>query len=307
MDSVMTKIDNGQCILEQLPNDVKRRLMKEMFSDESLMQECPICISEIEVGEGIVTKCGHFFCCSCDERWFSESDSCAVCRQQLDIATERYPLEAVRKEVFALHRKNLKAKGLLMEVKEEAKKEDGGGDTKNAASKPVDESVKKEAKIEKAVEKMEDVVAAKEEPDEIQVVTPGRTSVEPNNRANALANLDMGMEAPTEAEEKEKFVSSTKIDAIVAELKKIRDEGNDKCLIFSQWTRMLDLLEIPLEDEGIVFERLDGSMQITERMERISNFKKRGDITCILISLHSGGTGLNLTAANHVLFADFWW
>ena len=288
MDRVQANIAQGNCVLEQLPPDVKSRLLRELLSESSIAQECPVCLSEIDIGQGVVTKCGHLFCCVCEERWFCDNDRCAICRHQLKI-NERYPLETARKEAFAIRRKQLADKGLL-KVKGEPKilgKEETGAMTQEAKGTI---SVKPEAQLEGDC-------AGKTQDD----TNPS----EPAPPKNPLANLSIVVDTQRKDSE-EKFVSSTKIDAIVSELRAIRNAGNDKALIFSQWTRMLDLIEIPLDQEGIQFERLDGSMSVETRSERITEFRRRSDVTCMLVSLHAGGVGLNLTAANHVFFVDLW-
>jgi SNF2 family DNA or RNA helicase len=106
---------------------------------------------------------------------------------------------------------------------------------------------------------------------------------------------------------KKRFVQSAKIKALMSELEKMMKEGDDKALVFSQWTRMLDLISVPLTERGIRFERLDGTMDCQSRTAAISEFKKRSDIRVFLISLKAGGVGLNLTAANRVIMMDCWW
>ena len=75
--------------------------------------------------------------------------------------------------------------------------------------------------------------------------------------------------------------------------------------MFSQWTSFLDLLEGDLGRAGIAFLRLDGST--TNRAEVIEEFQAGEGPRVFLISLKAGGTGLNLTAADHVFFLDPWW
>jgi SNF2 family DNA or RNA helicase len=75
----------------------------------------------------------------------------------------------------------------------------------------------------------------------------------------------------------------------------------ESALVFSQWTRMLDLVQVPLLERGIQFVRLDGTMDSDTRANAIREFNKRSDIRLFLISLKAGGCGLNLTAANRVM------
>lgn len=102
--------------------------------------------------------------------------------------------------------------------------------------------------------------------------------------------------------------SSTKIGLILEELDKTRQNGqNEKTLIFSQWTSMLDIVEFHVESHGHGSCRLDGSMISAERDQQIEEFKTNESKTVLLVSLHAGGTGLNLTAASRVILCDVWW
>ena len=81
-------------------------------------------------------------------------------------------------------------------------------------------------------------------------------------------------------------------------------EGH-KALVFSQWTSLLDLCEPGLRAAGLRFCRLDGSTR--DRAGVVAEFQDPGGPPVMLISLKAGGTGLNLTAADHVFLLDPWW
>lgn len=79
--------------------------------------------------------------------------------------------------------------------------------------------------------------------------------------------------------------------------------SNHRILIFSQFTSMLDIIEKELNKN--VF-RIDGTTNVSERLNLINRFNNgEGDI--FLISLKSGGTGINLTGADTVIHYDPWW
>ncbi|XXF75383.1 DEAD/DEAH box helicase [Myxococcaceae bacterium GXIMD 01537] len=98
--------------------------------------------------------------------------------------------------------------------------------------------------------------------------------------------------------------SSSKVEALVDALATAVEEGH-KALVFSQWTSLLDLIEPALKREGINFERLDGST--TDRGGVTARFQSAEGPPVMLLSLKAGGTGLNLTAADHVFLMDPWW
>jgi superfamily II DNA or RNA helicase len=81
-------------------------------------------------------------------------------------------------------------------------------------------------------------------------------------------------------------------------------EPGRRVLVFSQFTRMLDLLAAGLEERGIPFVELTGATQ--DRQKAVDRFQG-GEVDVFLISLKAGGTGLNLTSADTVIHYDPWW
>jgi superfamily II DNA or RNA helicase len=98
--------------------------------------------------------------------------------------------------------------------------------------------------------------------------------------------------------------TSSKVQTLVEALSTAVSDGH-KALVFSQWTSLLDLIETPLKGAGIAFERLDGSTP--NRGEVTARFQGADGAPVMLLSLKAGGTGLNLTAADHVFLVDPWW
>ncbi|XP_029939677.1 chromodomain-helicase-DNA-binding protein 1-like isoform X2 [Salarias fasciatus] len=80
-------------------------------------------------------------------------------------------------------------------------------------------------------------------------------------------------------------------------------KGAHRVLLFSQMTRMLDILQDYMEYRGYSYERLDGSVRGEERNLAVKNFGSK-DIFVFLLSTKAGGVGLNLTAADTVIFVD---
>jgi hypothetical protein len=97
---------------------------------------------------------------------------------------------------------------------------------------------------------------------------------------------------------------SSKLERLLAAL----DEavaGGHKALVFSQWTSLLDLVEPHLRERGLGYVRLDGTTR--DRQEVVAAFQRDDGPPVFLLSLKAGGTGLNLTAADHVFLLDPWW
>lgn len=83
-------------------------------------------------------------------------------------------------------------------------------------------------------------------------------------------------------------------------LPKLRAEGH-KVLIFSQMTKMLDLLQRYCIAKGYSFERIDGSIRGEARQAAIDRFSAPGSEKFVfLLSTRAGGVGINLTAADTV-------
>merc|ERR1711981_1372463 len=90
-------------------------------------------------------------------------------------------------------------------------------------------------------------------------------------------------------------------------LRKLKAE-NHRVLIFSQMTKMLDLLEDFLEGEGYKYERIDGSITGTLRQDAIDRFNAEGaEQFVFLLSTRAGGLGINLYTADTVIIYDSDW
>ena len=81
-----------------------------------------------------------------------------------------------------------------------------------------------------------------------------------------------------------------------------------QCLIFSQMTRVLDILEDFLCYKNLKYCRIDGNTSLDDRESQIADFTKPGsDIFCFLLSTRAGGLGINLMSANTVVLFDSDW
>eukprot|EP00049_Salpingoeca_infusionum_P019547 m.362363 g.362363 ORF g.362363 m.362363 type:complete len:1404 (+) comp20404_c0_seq1:299-4510(+) len=87
---------------------------------------------------------------------------------------------------------------------------------------------------------------------------------------------------------------------------KLKVEGH-RVLIYSQMTKMIDLLEIFLTLNRHRYLRLDGSSKISDRRDMVADFQSRSDIFAFILSTRAGGIGINLTAADTVIFYDSDW
>ncbi len=77
-------------------------------------------------------------------------------------------------------------------------------------------------------------------------------------------------------------------------------------LVFTQFVAMARLLEAHLADTGVPHQLLHGGSPVAERERMVAGFQD-GAVPVFLLSLKAGGTGLNLTRADHVVHLDRWW
>lgn len=83
--------------------------------------------------------------------------------------------------------------------------------------------------------------------------------------------------------------------------------GQHRVLIFTQMTRMLDILEAFLNHHGHIYLRLDGTTKVEQRQVLMDRFNNDRRIFVFILSTRSGGVGVNLTGADTVVFYDSDW
>lgn len=99
---------------------------------------------------------------------------------------------------------------------------------------------------------------------------------------------------------------SPKLSHLMSALRELVDEGH-AALVFSQFTTCLDLVEKLLVQENIPFFRIDGSTPVGRRKKIVEDFQGGNGPSVLLLSLKTGGVGLNLTRANYIFYVDVWW
>jgi superfamily II DNA or RNA helicase len=97
---------------------------------------------------------------------------------------------------------------------------------------------------------------------------------------------------------------SAKFELLKELLLETLDSGQ-KTLVFSQFTTLLKIIKRWLDDQGVMYEYLDGGT--LNRQGKVDRFNKDKNIKVFLLSLKAGGTGLNLTSASNVIIYDPWW
>ncbi|KAM8940406.1 SWI/SNF-related matrix-associated actin-dependent regulator of chromatin subfamily A containing DEAD/H box 1 isoform 2-T2 [Pelodytes ibericus] len=103
--------------------------------------------------------------------------------------------------------------------------------------------------------------------------------------------------------EKELILDSGKFETLDRLLFDGKEKGN-RVVLFSQFTMMLDILEVFLKHHQYKYVRLDGKTPIPERIHLIDEFNTDMEIFVFLLSTKAGGLGINLTSANVVILHD---
>lgn len=100
--------------------------------------------------------------------------------------------------------------------------------------------------------------------------------------------------------DKQTLVSDAgKLAVLDSLLTRLKSNGH-RVLIYSQMTKMIDLLEEYMWHRKHRYMRLDGSSKISARRDMVADFQNRADIFVFLLSTRAGGLGINLTAADTV-------
>ncbi|GME92474.1 unnamed protein product [[Candida] boidinii] len=97
-----------------------------------------------------------------------------------------------------------------------------------------------------------------------------------------------------------------KLQKLAVLLHDLTSQGH-RALIFTQMTKVLDVLEKFLNIHGYKYMRLDGATKIEDRQLLTEKFNKDARIDCFILSTRSGGLGINLTGADTVIFYDSDW
>lgn len=98
------------------------------------------------------------------------------------------------------------------------------------------------------------------------------------------------------------FEASVKLESIVKNFMDVPSQ--DKVMIVSFFKGSLDLLEAMFLDHEVEVARFDGDLKASDRAKELERFKKKESCRVLLMTVQTGGTGLNIMEANHVWFVD---
>ena len=152
--------------------------------------------------------------------------------------------------------------------------------------------------------------------EEIDPDTCKNEGIEVPSIEDSFANLsiDHGRDEDEELASRPKEMlptfSSSKIAKLISCLDAIRKESSNnkvKCVIVSQWSRMLDVVAYHLRREGYKYDFITGSVNVKKRSDIVEAFNNDRNPEIILLSLKAGGVGLNLIGGNHLFLLDQHW
>jgi SWI/SNF-related matrix-associated actin-dependent regulator 1 of chromatin subfamily A len=102
---------------------------------------------------------------------------------------------------------------------------------------------------------------------------------------------------------KQEWMDSGKVEVFKKLLLEMKENG-DRVLVFSQFTQILDLLEMVLTTLDMGYLRIDGNTPVEARQDLIDQYHAETDIMVFLLSTKAGGFGINLACANKVIIFD---
>lgn len=265
---------------------------------DSQDMECPICIDAVE-NPIIFFPCGHNTCAECFARISDpalavrqgietgSSVKCPNCRGQID--TKKITNHASFKKVHCPDEAEEQT-----EEAQPAEEEDDSDDESD------NESLSR--------------FIVQDEGDESSKSTLSKKGKGPKKPKKTLAELKKEGQKNQKAKRKylrrleKTWISSAKIDKTMEVLQGIEDQGQgEKTIIFSQFTSLLDLLEVPINRKGWNCQRYDGSMRPADRNAAVMEFTDNPSCRIMLVSLKAGNSGLNLVAASQVIIFDPFW
>ncbi|GAA5958411.1 hypothetical protein JCM3765_007868 [Sporobolomyces pararoseus] len=304
----------------RLQSATTRVLSEQRGDQEGTHDECGICLDDVLATEcgGVVTKCSHVFCRTCiidtigqamvDDAGDENADKCKpdqrpcpFCRTPVG-ESDLYLLEAFEPSDQTLADRL----GVEMDVDDDDDDDDLGGFIVNDDEEGSEEEgrrIKKKAikQPNRAViqdsDDEEDFKEASEAEESDSESRKKQAKGKGKAEAKRIRQLYLQKQEP-----------STKMLWVLSELQTLAKENpDDKVIIISSFTSMLDMLQDYLEDNDIKTCRYQGDMNAAERQKSLKVLKKSKKCKVMLLSLKCGGVGLTLTRANRVISLDLAW
>ena len=306
-------------------DEEKTKIVEEL--DEAIVErikgiesfECPICYDAVQCPSFFV-PCGHDSCGEClvriaetahtnnlQEGNESSRARCPVCRGHFD------PTKCFSYDIFRrVHMPETIEEGSIKE--EVAEEGDSESDSESDSDNESDDDVDQKGNLR------DFIVNDEFSEDEVPVKKKRKTKGKGKGKEKALdvkpsMLKTLRKEACRNRDAYKKYMRylrktwepASKVTECMKLIKQIEETG-EKTIIFSQWTLLLDLLQVAMRRENMPKpERYDGSMSATQRNIAAHNFRDKKDVKVMLVSLKAGNAGLNLTAASRVIIMDPFW
>ncbi|CAG7560751.1 unnamed protein product [Fusarium equiseti] len=306
-------------------DEEKTKIVEEL--DEAIVErikgiesfECPICYDAVQCPSFFV-PCGHDSCGEClvriaesahannlQEGNESSRARCPVCRGHFD------PTKCFSYDIFRrVHMPETIEEGSIKE--EVAEESDLESDSESDSDYGSDDDVDQKGNLR------DFIVNDEFSEDEVPVKKKRKTKGKGKGKEKALdvkpsMLKTLRKEACRNRDAYKKYMRylrktwepASKVTECMKLIKQIEETG-EKTIIFSQWTLLLDLLQVAMRRENMPKpERYDGSMSATQRNIAAHKFRDKKDVKVMLVSLKAGNAGLNLTAASRVIIMDPFW
>ncbi|KAL8766510.1 MAG: hypothetical protein Q9209_006726 [Squamulea sp. 1 TL-2023] len=309
----------------ELASDVVARIIEQGDRNDHTGLECPVCMDATE-NATIFVPCGHNTCSECFARISDPSHAivngddegtnlkCPQCRGKIVLSklTDHVTFKKI-------HLSQLSATGEIKEALEGASDSDSESDDDisdddgdNLGGFIVDDD-EETTDDENGYRKGKTPFERCSKQKKVKSLK-GKGKAEPKALKKTLAQLkkeslrNMKAKKKYLARVRKTWESSAKIERTIEILRAINArKENEKTIIFSQFTSLLDLLEVPIYDEGWKYQRYDGSMSPNARNDAVMEFSDKPACKIMLVSLRAGNAGLNLVAASQVIIMDPFW
>lgn len=262
----------GKDSIEMAKNLPREMLINLFNSLEATFAICHVCNDPPD--DPVITMCGHVFCYQCVSEYLTGDDNmCPAVNCKELIGEDLVFSKATLRSCVS----------------------DDGDGSSSANSQLCDHSLVQQndytsSKIKAVLEVLESICKLKSSSSDFPNSSAGfRDSMSSNNVYVEDCDSDVRVTKHTI-----KYSEST-------------TEGPIKAIVFSQWTSMLDLVELSLKQCSIQYRRLDGRMTLSSRDRAVKDFNTEPEVTVMLMSLKAGNLGLNMVAACHVILLDLWW
>ena len=311
----------------ELAPDVIARIIEQGDRNDHNGLECPVCMDATE-NATIFVPCGHNTCSECFARISDPSQAiangedgesnlkCPQCRGKIvkTKLTDHVTFKKIHLQILSAAEEVANELEDADSESDDDTTEDEGSDLGGFIVDDDEETTDDEKGYRNGLTPFERCWNPNNDKSKKGKSSKGKGKAEPKGPKKTLAQLKK--ESTRNMKAKKKYLarvrktweSSAKIERTMEILQAIdaRKEG-EKTIIFSQFTSLLDLLEVPIYDYGMKYQRYDGSMSSNARNDAVMEFTDKPDCRIMLVSLRAGNAGLNLVAASQVIIMDPFW